>query len=168
MLSYRVGPGVPGSSLTDRSPWWLSLSLITLAYLVAVWVGLRLVVRPEGIAIFWPASGLALGALLLVPTRRWPPLLAAWFVVHAGAELAVGLHVIPALAYPAIALAEVTLGASLIRRTTPHESLAEFDRRGLVALTGWMTLVAAPLSAVTAAAMHHQILGGDFLKVAFH
>ena len=79
-----------------------------------------------------------------------------------------GLNVILAFAYPAIALAEVTLGASLIRRTTRHESLAELDRRGLLALTGWMTLVAAPLSAVAAAALHHQMLGGDFLGVALH
>ena len=164
----RWSRAVPGSSLTDRSPWWLSLSLITTAYLVAVWVGLRLVVRPEAIAIFWPASGPALGALLLMPTRRWPALLAAWFVVHAGAELALGLNVILAFAYPAIALAEVTLGASLIRRTTRHESLAELNRRGLLALTGWMTLVAAPLSAVAAAALHHQMLGDDFLGVALH
>ena len=141
------------------------MSLLTLSYMVAVWLGLRLVVRPEQVAIFWPASGVALGVLLLVPTRRWPSLLAAWFVVHAGSELAVGLHILPALAYPAIALAEVTLGASLIRRTTRHESLADLDRRGLFALTGWMTLVAAPLSAVAAAAIHQQILGGDFFRV---
>jgi PAS domain S-box-containing protein len=144
----------------------LSLSLLTLAYLAAVWVGLRLVVKPEEIAIFWPASGLALGVLLALPTRRWPPLLAAWFVAHAGAELAAGLNVIPALAYPAIALGEVTLGASLTLRSTGRDRFEDLDRRGLLALTGWMTLVAAPLSALAASAIHERILGGDFVKVA--
>jgi CheY-like chemotaxis protein len=60
------------------------------------------------------------------------------------------VQIIEALAYPAIALGEVTLAASLALRTT---GLVELDRRGLMALTGWMILVAAPLSAVAAAAV---------------
>ena len=49
------------------TPWWLSLPVLTAAYLGAVWLRLRLVVEPEQIAVFWPASGLALGVLLAGP-----------------------------------------------------------------------------------------------------
>jgi len=139
---------------------------LTVAYLGAVWLGLRLVVEPEQIAVFWPASGLALGVLLAIPKRRWPSILAAWFVAHAAAELAYGVQIVESLAYPAIALGEVALGASLALRTTGRTTLVELDRRGLIALTGWMTLVAAPLSAVTASAVHHYMVGTDFIKVA--
>ena len=111
-------PSVTSSSALARPPWWLSLPVLTAAYLGAVWLGLQLVVEPEQIAIFWPASGLALGVLLAIPKRRWPSILAAWFVAHAAAELAYGVQIIEALAYPAIALGEVTLGASLALRTT--------------------------------------------------
>jgi integral membrane sensor domain MASE1 len=142
------------------------LPVLTAAYLGAVWLGLHLVVEPEQIAVFWPANGLALGVLLAIPKRRWPAILAAWFVAHAAAELAYGVQIIEALAYPAIALGEVTLGAGLALRTTGRTSLVELDRRGLVALTGWMTLVAAPLSAVAASAVHHYMIGTDFIKVA--
>ena len=142
------------------------VAVLTAAYLGAVWLGLRLVVEPEQIAVFWPASGLALGVLLATPKRRWPSILAAWFVAHAAAELAYGVQIIESLAYPAIALGEVALGASLALRTTGRTSLVELDRRGLVAMTGWMTLVAAPLSAVAASAVHHYMIGTDFIKVA--
>jgi PAS domain S-box-containing protein len=165
VLSYALVPRVPSLSPPLRSPWWLSLPVLAAAYLGAVLLGLRLVVEPEKIAVFWPASGLALGVLLAVPQRRWPSIVAAWFVAHAAAELAAGLHIVPALAYPAIALGEVTLGASLTKRLAGRDSFVELDRRGLVALTASMTLVAAPLSAVAAAVIHHYVLGGDLIKV---
>ena len=34
--------------------------------ILAGWLGLRLVSQPEGIALFWPASGLAAGALMVI------------------------------------------------------------------------------------------------------
>ena len=136
------------------------MPVLTAAYLGSVWLGLQLVVEAEQIAVFWPASGLALGVLLAIPKRRWPSILAAWFVAHAAAELAFCVHIIEALAYPAIALGEVTLGASLALRTTGRASLVDLDRRGLFALTGWMTLGRRAV-AVAAAVVHHFSLGSD-------
>ena len=47
------------------------LALLAVAYWVAVRVGHLFVVQPEDLASVWPASGLALAALLLSERRRW-------------------------------------------------------------------------------------------------
>ena len=64
--------------------WPANVALLAVGYWVAVRVGLFLVVQPEGVASIWPASGVALAALLLNPRRRWPVLLAVIFLVNAG------------------------------------------------------------------------------------
>jgi PAS domain S-box-containing protein len=58
-------------------PRWLDavgLGLaIGIAYFAAAYFGLALRTKPEGIAIFWPAAGIAVGALIaLGPTTRLP------------------------------------------------------------------------------------------------
>ncbi len=148
----------------SRTEWWLSLPVLTAAYLAAVWIGFGLLVRPENFSAFWPAAGLALGVLLRVPTRRWASLLLSWFLVHALSEMAAGFSFVPAISFPTIGLAEVTLGAALIRRTVMREPAAPFHRRALLTMAAWMALVAAPLSATAAAAVQVSALDVGFLN----
>ena len=135
----------------EPAPAWV-LAVLVGAYWALVWVGLHLLVVPPRLSAFWPAGGLALAGLLLVPGRQWPVLLASWFVVHAGAERFAGFPIVLSLAYPAIALGEVTLGAWLIRRTAPG-TMTLGRTRCVLALVGWMALLATPLSATLAAAL---------------
>jgi PAS domain S-box-containing protein len=64
-------------------PQAVGLALVALAYWLAVRAGLLLVAHPEEVASVWPASGLALAALLLSPKRQWRNLLAVIFIVNA-------------------------------------------------------------------------------------
>jgi len=46
---------------------------IALAYFIAARLSLELLTKPEGVAVFWPASGVSAGALIaLGPRARWP------------------------------------------------------------------------------------------------
>jgi integral membrane sensor domain MASE1 len=48
---------------------------IAVAYFLATQLGLALISQPTGVAIFWPASGLAAGTLITSGRRTYPVLL---------------------------------------------------------------------------------------------
>jgi len=48
----------------------------------AVWLGLTLLIPPQGVGIFWPATGTLFAFLLLYPARYWPSLLAFGFLAE--------------------------------------------------------------------------------------
>src|SRR5437762_12419674 len=46
---------------------------VGIAYFLAARLSLSLLTKPDGVAVFWPASGIAAGALIaLGPGARWP------------------------------------------------------------------------------------------------
>jgi two-component sensor histidine kinase/integral membrane sensor domain MASE1 len=53
---------------------WIGLSiLIGVAYFLAARLSLLLLTKPDGVAVFWPASGVAAGVMIaLGPRARWP------------------------------------------------------------------------------------------------
>jgi PAS domain S-box-containing protein len=53
---------------------WLGAAAgMAVAYFLAADLGLRFLIRPEDVAVFWPASGVAAGLLLISgPNYRWP------------------------------------------------------------------------------------------------
>src|SRR5688572_6918561 len=59
-----------------HSPWMSSLALAVatgIAYFLGAHLGLALLTQPDGVAVFWPASGIAAGTLIaLGPKARWP------------------------------------------------------------------------------------------------
>jgi signal transduction histidine kinase len=62
-----------GPVLTD----WIGLAGLTvaigLAYFLAARLSLAMLTKPEGVAVFWPAAGVAAGVLIaLGPRARWP------------------------------------------------------------------------------------------------
>src|SRR3981081_4573478 len=61
----------------DQPPRWLGAGALALAvgiaYFLAARLSLALLTKPEGVAVFWPASGVAAGVLIpLGPRARWP------------------------------------------------------------------------------------------------
>lgn len=65
---------------------------------------------------FWPAAGLTLGILLLLPTRRWPWVIAAIAVAEFGGDLAQGYPLAATLWWTAGNCVGPLVGATLIRR----------------------------------------------------
>jgi two-component sensor histidine kinase/integral membrane sensor domain MASE1 len=65
----------------DLMPWldsiWLAVA-VGIAYFLAARLSLALLAKPDGVAVFWPASGVAAGVLIaLGPGARWPVALGA-------------------------------------------------------------------------------------------
>jgi PAS domain S-box-containing protein len=77
LLQYRpekVQGGLSAARLPTRQ-WVRSIALCVLvgiAYFLAARLSLLLLTKPDGVAVFWPASGVAAGVLIaLGPTARW-------------------------------------------------------------------------------------------------
>ncbi|MCL2636492.1 MAG: MASE1 domain-containing protein [Betaproteobacteria bacterium] len=88
-LLAQSRPHQPAS--VDDPPWrWLrSVGLavaVGLAYFIAAHLGVGLVFKPEGVAVFWPAAGISTGCLIALGRRAQAPLaagvIAATVVVH--------------------------------------------------------------------------------------
>ena len=48
---------------------------ISVSYFLAATFSVRLILEPEGVAVFWPAAGLSSGLLIVLgPRARWPVL----------------------------------------------------------------------------------------------
>ena len=64
------------SAAFDLTRWMGAIALtvaIALAYFIAARLSLELLTKPEGVAVFWPASGVSAGALIALGFRsRWP------------------------------------------------------------------------------------------------
>ncbi|WP_166507032.1 PAS domain S-box protein [Frigidibacter mobilis] len=70
-----AGPGTGAGSEPRRGgvvSWLVGVVLLTLAYALGGWSGAALAVPPGYATIIWPASGVALAALLLRGRRLWP------------------------------------------------------------------------------------------------
>ena len=51
---------------------------LAVAYFLAARLSLALLTKPDGVAVFWPAAGVASGVLIAVgPTARWPVIIGA-------------------------------------------------------------------------------------------
>jgi signal transduction histidine kinase len=120
MLEGLAG-GQPQRSAADALArrWARSVGLaaaVGLAYFLAARLSVGLVLKPEGVAVFWPAAGISTGVLIaLGPRSRWP--------VAAGVTIAtVVIHLLiadPLWAGIALGLsnaAEAVITAALIER----------------------------------------------------
>src|SRR5262245_55553165 len=66
----------PAGSL---QPWADSLALtiaIGVAYFLAARLSLELLTKPAGLAVFWPAAGIAAGVLIALGPKAWLPVIA--------------------------------------------------------------------------------------------
>src|SRR6202007_3030845 len=64
-----------------RGPLSRGLALaaaVGLAYFFAAQLSLGLLIKPDGVAVFWPAAGISSGVLIAIgPKARWPVALGA-------------------------------------------------------------------------------------------
>ena len=124
-----------------RASWWTRTAVLTAAYLLAIWVGLALLVQPERLATLWPATGVALVALLARPIRSWPIPLASLGAVHVVAERFAGFGWGPSIGLPVVALTEVAAAAAVIQHLAYRDR--EFTRWTMLVLVLVMPLASA-------------------------
>ncbi len=134
---------------------WGGNALLAATYVIAAQVAWLVPVRPEGIAIVWPASGIALAGALTWGARAWPGLLCA--IVGAGWLMPGGAQTPLARALVALAFGcggtLVFVGGALAgRRAAGTRNLRE--PRALARLL----LVALPLVALGCSAYGTSVL----------
>ena len=141
-----AGPG--GAAEPERCRgsllgWLTGCVLLALAYALGGWTGTALAVPPGYATIIWPASGIALAALLLCGRRLWPGVFLGSMLIncHIGGVFErafdpAGL-VIPALIATG-ALAQAVLATTLVRRRfgRPLRLASVNDVLGLVLILG--------------------------------
>ncbi len=114
-------------------------------------LGLSLVAHPAQVAVMWPASGLALGVVVLTPRRWWPALATAIFVSNLMAQaLARGVHPTSATLALINALEPLLAAFVLIRVVGGAGRVGENSLRsvgGLLAAAGMANAVTAALAA---------------------
>jgi two-component sensor histidine kinase/integral membrane sensor domain MASE1 len=88
-----------GTALTDNHSWPGTAGLAALLYLIPALGALALQSRPEGVAILWPASGLAAGLLLARGRDSLWPVAAGTLVATVAANLAYGRRLELALSF---------------------------------------------------------------------
>jgi integral membrane sensor domain MASE1 len=131
---------------------------IGVAYFVAARLGLALRARLEDVAIFWPASGIATGALIALGRRWWLPVGIAVTAASPAANLLAGRGVATALVFAACDIGEAVLAAGLIGRWFgPSFHLNELRR----VLSLLLAAVLGPAVAGVGAALASRALGGS-------
>jgi hypothetical protein len=101
-----------------KAPWdrLARLAFIALAYFVAARLGLLFVVQPENFAGIWPASGVALAALLLSPWTERFAVLVVIFAVNALSNLTTGNSLAVSAGFALANTLEPALGSWLLVR----------------------------------------------------
>src|SRR6201984_3481298 len=71
MVRRPLSSFIGGTRLT--AAWLLLTIAVAIAYFLAARLSLALLTKPDGVAVFWPAAGVAAGVLIaLGPTARLP------------------------------------------------------------------------------------------------
>jgi signal transduction histidine kinase len=149
-----------------RLPLWAAPLIYAVLHFAMVAVGLQMQISRPSVAAFWPASGLALAALLLLPRRHWPGILVALGVAELGAIqlLQPEIHGQGRGLYLALAgVAEAVAGAWFVARLAGNPVDFSDVRRTLafIGVVSVTTLVGAALVAVPFAGPQ---FAGDFTE----
>lgn len=109
------GPRAPGRRA--KSGKWLSLAIaIGIAYFVTAWLSFALLAVPGSVPIFWPASGLAVGALIVLGPKSRLPIAAGVVAASIVVYLMEGGNAWSAPAFALCNAGEVVLAAWLLER----------------------------------------------------
>lgn len=120
---------------------WTGAGILALAYFASARLGLELATANATVALVWPASGIALAALLRGGIGLWPGILVGLLAAH------LSLGTPPAFTLFAVAgnTLEAVLGARLLRRQGFDPALARLRDVVLLTLSG--ALAASAVSA---------------------
>lgn len=123
----------------------LLTAAVVAGYYLAARLGLLLQVQPENIAVFWPASGVAVGTLLALGPRSRIPVAAAVLIATAAANLLHGASAGTAVAFGLCNTLECLLAAVLIERLigSPFRIDSLLNLAGFVAAALASTALAA-------------------------
>ena len=154
-------------SSTESSPrqFWRQaggLVLVACAYWGVVRLGLLLVAQPEGIASIWPASGLALAALLLNSKKQWPKLLAVIFIAGAAGNISAGNGLTVSLGFALANSIEAILAAWLL--TTVCRSKITFQSSRQIFVLFATAILGNAMTALLGAAVPALVFGAPFFK----
>ena len=102
---------------TQHTAGWLILTVaVAIAYFLAARLGLALLTKPDGVAVFWPAAGVSAGLLIaLGPRARWAVVIGA-MVATIGANLLGDRSFGSALVFAVCNAGEALIIATLIER----------------------------------------------------
>src|SRR3954468_20485138 len=108
-----------GTAAADRAGTWMKLGWLAIAvggiYILSAKLSLSLL-TPDGVAVFWPAAGIAAGALIAIgPSARWA-VVAGTMVATIVANLLGDRNVWSALVFAFCNAGEALLTAGLIER----------------------------------------------------
>jgi PAS domain S-box-containing protein len=109
------------AKLTARPPPWVIAVVVTvavaIAYFLAARLSLALLEKSDGVAVFWPAAGVASGALIVAGSAaRWPVIVGV-MVATIVANLLGDRNVWSSVAFAFANASEAAIVAGLIRRT---------------------------------------------------
>src|ERR1700730_5995871 len=119
MMQRLRGQGQSRLSAAAKPAWVGAIGLavaVGVAYFLAARMSLVLLTKPDGVAVFWPAAGVAAGVLIaLGPAARWP-VAAGAMVATFVANLLGDRTLLSSLAFALCNAGEALLTAGLI----PH------------------------------------------------
>ncbi len=139
---------------------------IAAAIFMAAWGGIALTRETGRVATIWFANAILLAALLRLPLRAWPGLMAAGLSGNLAANLMSGDPLSSAAALVACNGVEVALCAALLRQVLGPETPLDVTRpRPLLAFLGIAGFVAPSVSALLAAGLLHWLAGAPFISV---
>ena len=101
------------------SSWLSTLRLVVaigIAYFIAARIGLTLRTNTGGVAFFWPAAGIAVGALVVLGPKAWLPGAIAVASASAATNLLVGRNAWLVVIFALVNAAQALLTAWLIER----------------------------------------------------
>jgi PAS domain S-box-containing protein len=109
-----------GLAAAHAGPWWVGsvglAAAVGIAYFLAAQLSLLLLTKPDGVAVFWPAAGVAAGTLIALGRRaRWP-VAAGAIVATIVANLLGDRTLLGAITFAVCNAGEALLAAGLIER----------------------------------------------------
>jgi two-component sensor histidine kinase/integral membrane sensor domain MASE1 len=144
-------------TLLDASPrsgsrLWIGPAGLTLAigaaYFVAAQFSLTLLAKPDGLAVFWPGSGLAAGTLVAIGSRARLPVAIGVAVASAAASLLSGQNLLAAAVFSVCNAGQALLVAWLIERRFGRD----FRLESLSSIVGFLAagVIGPAISAIPA------------------
>ena len=89
---------------------------VGIAYFLAARLGLLLLTKPDGVAVFWPAAGVSSGVLISLGSRALLPVIAGTMAATVAANLLGDRNVLSAMVFALANAVEAGLVAALIER----------------------------------------------------
>jgi PAS domain S-box-containing protein len=135
------------------------LVVIALAYFLAF----QVIFLPQGIVqapLIWPASGIALAALLLSPRRLWPAIAATLLAAGSLADLSAGLPALASLGFVTGNVVESLACAWLISATCGDS--VRFDRVSQVMALFTVAILVTVITTCTSAGVGALLSGASF------